>query len=156
MFVTFHFVSPLILWKTFSQERPQRGLPLIFWHTFPHSLLHRHSTPAMCRHSSTAAAAPSRAAFPTAPTVPFIRPKTTDAVTISVHDVLAPEDVDVPRAAAEKAGGLVLAQDQGRALGDDFYRVQRAPASTPLSLTTVTEARPLFAGYPVAGSMMCQ
>ena len=51
----------------------------------PITPLHRHSTPAMCRHSSTAAAAPSRAAFPTAPTVPFIRPKTTDAVTISVH-----------------------------------------------------------------------
>ena len=34
--------------------------------------------------------------------------------------------------------------------------VERASASTPLSLTTVTEARPLFAGYPSAGSMMCQ
>ena len=33
--------------------------------------LHRHRTPAMLRHSSTAAAAPSSAAFPTAPMVPL-------------------------------------------------------------------------------------
>ena len=49
-------------------------------------------------------------------------------------DVLAPEDVDVPRAAAEKAGGLVLAQDQGRALGDDFYRVPAGEAQSAAHL----------------------
>ena len=79
-------------WHARGRRRPSRGRnrrlrpsmsPLAFMMDI--TPLHRHRTPAIRRHSSTAAAAPSRAAFPTAPTVPFIRPKTTDAVTISVH-----------------------------------------------------------------------
>ena len=41
--------------------------------------------PAMLRHSSTAAAAPSSAAFPTAEMVPPVRPNATESTTIPVH-----------------------------------------------------------------------
>ena len=46
---------------------------------------HRHMIPAMLRHSSTAAAAPSIAAEPTAPMVPFSSPQATAAATIPVQ-----------------------------------------------------------------------
>ena len=47
--------------------------------------LHRHITPAIFKHSCTAAAAPSMAAFPTAPMVPLSIPYATDNTTIPVH-----------------------------------------------------------------------
>ncbi len=47
--------------------------------------IHRHSTPARERHSSTPAAAPSMAAAATAGPRPVSRPHTTAAVTIAVQ-----------------------------------------------------------------------
>ena len=54
--------------------------------------IHRHSTPIMDRHSSTPAAAPSKAPFATAGPFPRASPHSTAAPTISVqiHDIAIP------------------------------------------------------------------
>ncbi len=56
--------------------------------------VHRHITPAIARHSSTALCAPSSAAAPSSPARPLSTPKTRETVTIPVQS----QDIAIERA----------------------------------------------------------